>query len=547
MIVLASISGIQDFLFDVRESGGGRARSLRFRSFRVQLLAEAVALRLLDAAGLAHDQLLFCAAAKVCIDAGDLSIDAHKRVRQAAADIEQRLLSETHGRVRLSVALGGGNGGFATVFDHAGRELVRRKAQPYGALARANGTTWPDHCLALASPRDAEEEAGRDADIGGQLSRARWLSIRRGEVREAQGAIGLVGLTASFDREPPRHADDLLSVSNLERPGEAPRGLPSAVFHPRRLARHVPRDDAGDPIEFLDLAAHARGAAMLGVLKADVDSLGQAIGRTLGAHQADGARALQALSESLDRFFTETLQAEMRNDPWNLIYTVFAGGDDMLLVGPWNVILDFAEHARRLFNDRFGPGATHSPSVVPLTFSAGIAIIKPRYPIHLAAQQADDLLDLAKGRPAPGADSPKDQCASLGGLWKWVEHEHVIRVGKRLGDWVNAGVIQRGWLLTLLELALLRRGEAGPEYAGVHPAVATSRLAYHVARNWPQKRDNPRDDRQRAANAAREWIDAVLDDFDVEPAQAHWRVKHLPTIVRYAMLATRKGDSGEHP
>jgi len=35
MLILASISGIQDFLFDVRESGGGQAKSLRHRSFRI--------------------------------------------------------------------------------------------------------------------------------------------------------------------------------------------------------------------------------------------------------------------------------------------------------------------------------------------------------------------------------------------------------------------------------------------------------------------------------------------------------------------------------
>ena len=45
MLILATISGIQDFLFDVREAGGKQARSLRFRSFRVQLMSEVVALR----------------------------------------------------------------------------------------------------------------------------------------------------------------------------------------------------------------------------------------------------------------------------------------------------------------------------------------------------------------------------------------------------------------------------------------------------------------------------------------------------------------------
>ncbi len=40
MIILASLSGIQDFRFDLRESGGGQAGSPRDRSFRIRLIAE---------------------------------------------------------------------------------------------------------------------------------------------------------------------------------------------------------------------------------------------------------------------------------------------------------------------------------------------------------------------------------------------------------------------------------------------------------------------------------------------------------------------------
>lgn len=69
MLIVASLSGIQDYLFDIRESGGGQARSLRNRSFRIQLVAECVALRLLEAANLPYAQLVFSAAGKVCIDA----------------------------------------------------------------------------------------------------------------------------------------------------------------------------------------------------------------------------------------------------------------------------------------------------------------------------------------------------------------------------------------------------------------------------------------------------------------------------------------------
>ncbi|MEP0847603.1 MAG: hypothetical protein HRF50_12405 [Phycisphaerae bacterium] len=542
MLILASLSGIQDFLFDVRESGGGQARSLRNRSFRIQLIAECVALRLLEAAGLPYERLLFSAAGKVCINAEALSAGGLNAVRAAAADMERRLLRETHGRLRVSLALEERSGSFSDRFERASRTLMVNKTRPYATTARG-AETWRDGMLVVRELWDANAEAERDAELGRRLVHARWLTIRTSDGTRTDMGTNTLGFRVSLDADEPAAADGLVSCSNLAEPGKAPPSIDRRFFHPRRLAQHVPRDSRGQPLEFVDLAARARGAPMLGVLKADADALGAAVSATLRRATADGPADLRTLSEALDRFFSQTLEAQQERDPWSLVYTVFSGGDDLLAAGPWNLMLDFAGHVRTLFNARFGSGSADSPSPTPLTISAGVAIIKPKYPIHLAAAQAEELLEQAKGLKAPRADTPKDQCAALGGLWKWSDHQPIIDAGKQLARWVGAGIIQRGWLHTLLELALLRRGQAGPEYAGVHPAVATSRLAYHVARNWPRKWNQPRDDRQRAQNDARAWIDAILRQFDQFDATMHVETIHLPAIVRYAMLATRPGGS----
>ncbi|GJQ27108.1 MAG: hypothetical protein HBSAPP02_21400 [Phycisphaerae bacterium] len=543
MLILASLSGIQDFLFDVRESGGGQARSLRNRSFRIQLIAECVALRLLEAAELAYHRLLFSAAGKVCIDATGLSGGAICAVREAAQDMERQLLEETHGRLRLSIAVEERPGSFAERFERAGRALVAEKLRPYATTAADRGT-WPDGALSVRAIWDADGEAERDADLGRRLVSARWLTIRRPDDATRAGTLGY---RVSLEANEPDSGANLVSCSNLAQPETPPPSIDRGLFHPRHLARHVPRDRHGQPIEFLDLARQSRGAPMLGVLKADADSLGTVVSAALRDSDGDGLTAMRRLSQSLDRFFAETLEAEKRRKPWDLIYTVFSGGDDMLAVGPWDVMLDFAAHMCQLFDQHFGTAARERPCSIPLTISAGAAIVKSRYPVHLAVRQAEELLEEAKSHIAPHAAQPKDQCAALGGLWKWANHDAIIGAGKQLADWVDAGIIQRGWLHTLLQLALLRRGQAGPEYADVHPAVGTSRLAYHVARNWPGKRNNPRNDGDRAANAARDWIDAVLREFDQFDTTAHVHTIHLPAIVRYAMLATRSGGSEDKP
>ena len=112
MLILADLSGIQDYLFQVREVGGRQARSLRFRSLYVQLIAEAIGVRLLRAAG--RDRLLFCAAGKLAIDGGRLTAAQTAALREEARRIEGWLRDRTHGRLRLSLAIGGSSGPTST-------------------------------------------------------------------------------------------------------------------------------------------------------------------------------------------------------------------------------------------------------------------------------------------------------------------------------------------------------------------------------------------------------------------------------------------------
>lgn len=543
MLILAALSGIQDFLFDVRESGGGQARSLRNRSFRIQLIAECVALRLLQAAQLPYQRLLFSAAGKVCIDGEGLAAEASRAVRDSAADMQRRLLSETHGRLRLSVALEERPGSFVERFERSSRALEVDKLRPY-APTTGDAEAWRDGAPVVREIWDMDAEAERDARVGRDLIVARWLTIWRADGPAGIDPLETLGFRVRLDGNEPTASDGLVSCSNLAEPEKAPRSVDRRFFHPRRLARHVPRDDRGNAIEFVKLATRGRGAAMLGVLKADADSLGAAMSATLHESGGDRSAVMRDLSQALDRFFAEALEAEKTrpDSRWSSIYTVFSGGDDMLAVGPWDVVLDFAGHVRETFNKRFGPGAAQSPSRMPLTISAGVAIIKPRYPIHLAAQQAEELLEQAKARSAPRADQAKDQCAALGSLWKWHDHDAIIGAGKQLADWVDAGVVQRSWLHTLLQLAHLRRGQTGPEYAGVHSALATSRLAYHVARNWPKPRRG-----DELPPPARQWVEKILREFDQFATSTHVATLHLPAIVRYAILATRSGGSEESP
>jgi CRISPR-associated protein Csm1 len=112
------------------------------------------------------------------------------------------------------------------------------------------------------------------------------------------------------------------------------------------------------------------GINALGVLKGDVDNLGEIF--RIGLGNPTFAKTA-ALSRQLNGFFAIYL-------PWLLarefsnVYTVFAGGDDFFLIGPWRTTQKLAARMRNEFT-RYVAGNSE------IHFSAGIATQKPGAPI----------------------------------------------------------------------------------------------------------------------------------------------------------------------
>lgn len=520
MIILGDISGIQNYVFDVAEEGGGQAQRLRARSFFVQLLAETAALRVLRALNWPLTSVRLSGAGKFLLE-GDSFAAVESSLVCEQHEINEWLLGQTRGELRLAIAWAD-SGSDIVSYQEAQQRLQRSKARPWAPQTACWDSTrlilapLGTPCSLCGHAPATESETERDTgemrqvcrmcaesrEIGRRLPCGRWLIIRDRVETTRFELLGFGVEIASSDHV--TAGPGIVAVANLRDPEERPSWCPPERFLKRRLMAHVPTDDEGTPIWFTDLAKRSQGDDLLAVLKADADSLGVCFEHLLNSKGLD---AVRSLSDRLDAFFAGRLRQELANHagPWQSIYTIFAGGDDLIMVGPWNIMVDFASTMRKWFAEEF---RDHT-----LTLSAGLELIKPKRPIKPAVKRAEVLLNEAK-------DSGKDRLAAFGQVWLWKDHEAVISAAKRLVEWVNAGDIQRGWLHTLLELALARHGDK-PE------PLATARLAYHVDRNW--KKGTP----------ARQWADRLVCDFD-EPNKT--QVRYLPAIVRYALTATRTRD-----
>lgn len=143
-----------------------------------------------------------------------------------------------------------------------------------------------------------------------------------------------------------------------------------------------------DKQHFKMLEEYADGT-YLGVLRMDVDGL--------GARFIKGFESMEKykdFSGKLDKFFDaengnlHTIQ-ERNKEHLNIVY---AGGDDIFVVGRWDKVIDFANDVRT----QFAAYCKEALNDTTLSISGGIAIVNAKYPIAKAAEMAGEAEDAAK-------------------------------------------------------------------------------------------------------------------------------------------------------
>jgi CRISPR-associated protein Csm1 len=257
------------------------------------------------------------------------------------------------------------------------------------------------------------------------------------------------------------------------------------------------RIDKGEVLHFEAIAHLSTGAERLGVLKADVDHLGQIFGEGLSSETFRPTIVrYAALSGALDIFFSgwlndlcadvsadwETAQAglpENEQHEWmgqtdGLFYVMYSGGDDLFIIGPWDAVLTLAERLQASWADY----ACLNRNV---TLSAGIVLAKPHYPVHRFADEVDAALEAAK-------DAGRDRITVFSRTVRWSDmtpgYVELMKLGRDLCDEVKAGQVPR----TLVhDLGRLERQHRDTRGDGKLKPMLTPRLYYTLARRLPKE------------------------------------------------------------
>jgi CRISPR-associated protein Csm1 len=207
------------------------------------------------------------------------------------------------------------------------------------------------------------------------------------------------------------------------------------------------------------------GQIALTTLKGDVDNLGRIFHK--GLEKPSFAKRA-ALSRQMNAFFAIWLPAFCK-EKYPDVYTVFAGGDDFFLIGPWHKTQKLAADMSRHFK-RF---VAENPEI---HFSVGMVMTWPGHPVHALAEQAEDALEKAKGYENEGIKAKNAVCL-YNEIAQWPEWDELVRLEDEVQRLADEYGLSTGYVYGLLSLIDLASNKKSPE-----SAMWRSRFAYRTRR-----------------------------------------------------------------
>ena len=398
-------SGIQDFIYTIQSKGA--LRTLRARSFYLEILMENAIDDVLEGLGLSRINVLYSGGGHcyMLLPNGTETIgkleDYNKKLNDWLLDTFDISLYVGHGYAACSANTLRNipEGSYSDLFRSISRMISSNKANRYNAaqLLMINNCKIEDHT--------------RECKVCHRLDKL-----------NSENECSICSAIKMFSNDILYNnyfaADD--DTSGVPLPGNRYlHGYKSAVVdsaNKRSYRKHICENDGsyglwiGDYTSFdtlEEMAESAKGKGCIdriGIIRADVDNLGSAISTGFDKTVGGNIMRTSALSRQLTLFFKSHINSILSHPQFDLGKTVFekgrnaticyAGGDDLFIIGEWDDIIGFAVDLSNAF-DKFTQGT--------LSISAGIGIYDSRYPVSRIAYETAELEDMSKKLPGKSA------------------------------------------------------------------------------------------------------------------------------------------------
>ncbi len=248
------------------------------------------------------------------------------------------------------------------------------------------------------------------------------------------------------------------------------------------VAPHTGEDES-DLLTFEEIAQDPKSGKTkkLAMFKADIDNLGLLFSSTLGTRWS--LSRYSELSSQVQHFFSIFLTHLIGSKEAYRkgVYVVFSGGDDLCVLGPWNIIMEFALDFRESL-DAF----THANEAV--TLSGGIALASSKLPVRNLAAMTEEALEASKHRKEQGL-LVKDGITAFGVTLSWSDYRQCLEDGKRMYSHMEKSEISSGIVYGIIDFS--HRAERVREGV-LRDLLWASNYQYQISRNIDKKNETIR-------------------------------------------------------
>ena len=491
-LIAGDLSGIQKFIYTIASDGA--LKSLRARSFYLELVTEEIVQQLLEELSLPRTNVIYAGGGNLYL----LVSNDTSKVKTALYTIQERfnkwLKNTFQGKLFLAIdylpvpttALKTKQ--FADFWTQVTKNLAKQKLRKFESHIHDFIQPKPSYEPCRVCHRDDlqslkilnrfETDSSRACwmcrtmfDLGDELFDIKAIvRSKRSNIKGGVQRIYLPNFYYYFFQESERalqiaeDRENVLLINNWNARKYRKNNtvlLLLGNYAQRSQEKEKHQKKAGF-IRANEMVEKAKGIDRVGYLRMDVDRLGRIFAEGLGENQT--LPRLAGLSRQMSYFFKVYLNSlaqkrkenllEARNsvkilentkcltedDRPNLLF-IYAGGDDLFVSGAWNEIVEFAFDVYQCFRAYTGK----NPDI---TLSGGISIDGVKFPLYQAAKTSGDAEEAAKG-------NGRDSLALFGGKFKWDEW---------LGIQENITVIDE-------EIKKYLSPEVKPELWGIFPIV----------------------------------------------------------------------------
>nr|WP_314401796.1 type III-A CRISPR-associated protein Cas10/Csm1 [uncultured Aggregatibacter sp.] len=497
LLIQGDFFGIQDFIF----SGGsasnkGAAKILRGRSFQVSLFTELAALKILNVCKLPTTSQMMNAAGKFLIVAPNTE-EVKNAIKQVQSELNQWFIKETYGLIGLGIAVQSAKCGdfeqnyyetlVKKLFENLEEQKLKRldltdTTQSVQEVEYPNGVCEMNSFFPSQKEEDCPTIDGKKVNYSviseDQINIGKWLSKKdRIIITDNESKIHsdsdtkilklpIFGFNVIFTEEEEEtgkfglHVDKIHRFWDFSLPNDTNTSIWNGYAR-RYINAYVPRDVQDQIITFEDIETQDKGQKALMTLKGDVDNLGTIFQK--GIQPANIAK-MAALSRQMNLFFSLWLPAYCAEQSQSM-YTVFAGGDDFFLIGPWYSTQKLAHAMQQAFS-RY---VAENPEI---HFSVGMVMSKSNIPVPRLGDLAEEALEKSKK-----IDTDKNAITIFNRSVKWKDWQSLCNLEQEIHRLAETYNISTSYLYSLIRLC-----EQAANTENIESAMWRSRFYYRTAR-----------------------------------------------------------------